>query len=57
MKNNDKPLEQKSGSATDNKVQSNRENRDHPHKKETMEERARREHWTDVVESHLGIDE
>jgi len=26
-------------------------------KKETMEERAKREHWTDVIESHLGIDE
>lgn len=24
---------------------------------ETMEERAKREGWTDVVESHLGIDE
>ena len=26
-------------------------------KKETMEEKARREGWTDVAESHLGIDE
>lgn len=26
-------------------------------KKETMEEKAKREGWTDVVESHLGIDE
>jgi len=26
-------------------------------KKETMEERARREGWTDIAESHLGIDE
>ena len=26
-------------------------------KKETMEEKAKREGWTDVAESHLGIDE
>jgi hypothetical protein len=26
-------------------------------KKETIEERAKREQWTDVAESHLGIDE
>jgi hypothetical protein len=26
-------------------------------KKETMSERAEREGWTDVAESHLGIDE
>ena len=26
-------------------------------KEETMEEKARREGWTDVAESHLGIDE
>jgi hypothetical protein len=28
-----------------------------PLKKETIEEKARRENWTDVAESHLGIDE
>jgi hypothetical protein len=26
-------------------------------KEETMEEKAKREGWTDVAESHLGIDE
>lgn len=26
-------------------------------KNETLEERAERENWTDVAESHLGIDE
>lgn len=26
-------------------------------KEETMEEKAEREGWTDVAESHLGIDE
>jgi hypothetical protein len=28
-----------------------------PLKEETLEERAKRENWTDVAESHLGIDE
>lgn len=45
-----------------NSVKYDRENesgREHikPLKKETMEERAKRENWTDVAESHLGIDE
>ena len=31
--------------------------KDNGDKKETLEERAKREHWTDVAESHLGIDE
>jgi hypothetical protein len=31
--------------------------KDNSDKKETLEERAKREHWTDVAESHLGIDE
>jgi len=26
-------------------------------KQETMEEKAKREGWTDIAESHLGIDE
>lgn len=58
MKNdNNKPDEKKVDSAK-KEEQSNagRENVD-PLKKETLEEKARRENWTDVAESHLGIDE
>lgn len=48
--------------SADGKVQEVKEelrkkNEDEKAPKETMEERAKREHWTDVAESHLGIDE
>jgi hypothetical protein len=35
---------------------SGRENID-PLQNETIEEKAKRENWTDIAESHLGIDE
>ena len=60
MKNEDsKKPEQKVKSAnTNNEENKGREHIDPIDKKnETMEERAKREGWTDVVESHLGIDE
>ena len=39
------------------KADSGREHIDPLDKKETMEERAQKENWTDIAESHLGIDE
>jgi hypothetical protein len=59
MKNDErnKPTEKKvSSERTREQSGSARENIN-PLKKETMEERARREHWTDIAQSHLGIDE
>lgn len=59
MKNEDnKKNEQKIKSTGTN--QSSGEGREHIDpldEKETMEEKARREGWTDIAESHLGIDE
>jgi hypothetical protein len=60
MKNEDinKPKEEKLASTKkDNETNSGKEHIDPINKNETMEERARREHWTDIAESHLGIDE
>jgi hypothetical protein len=42
---------------TGEQADSGREHIDPLDKKETMEERAKRENWTDIAESHLGIDE
>jgi hypothetical protein len=59
MKEEDKnkPPEQKTTSTQkDSNSNSGRENIE-PLKKETLEDRAERENWTDVAESHLGIDE
>ena len=53
-----KPKEEKlKSSDADNETNSGKEQIDPIDKKETMEERAKREHWTDIAESHLGIDE
>jgi hypothetical protein len=41
----------------DNDSSKGREKIEPLQKKETMEEKAKREGWTDVAESHLGIDE
>lgn len=58
MKNEDnKPNEKKVQPAkAEEQSNSGREKVD-PLKKETLEEKAKRENWTDVAESHLGIDE
>ena len=54
-KNN--PKEQKTKAVETNKESdSGRENIE-PLEKETLSEKAQRENWTDVAESHLGIDE
>lgn len=59
MKNEDnKRNEEKITSATSNdQTNRGRQHIDPLDKKETMEERAKREGWTDIAESHLGIDE
>lgn len=59
MKNEDnKRIEEKVKSAhSNNQTDQGRQHIDPLDKKETMEERARREGWTDIAESHLGIDE
>lgn len=58
MKDNDKSNERKIESTKTNEQEKrNREHSDPLDKKETLAERARRENWTDVAESHLGIDE
>ena len=44
-------------SKTNDQENPGREHIDPLDKKETLEERAKRENWTDVAESHLGIDE
>jgi hypothetical protein len=58
MKNEDsKPEEEKLKSKKEEEqLDQDRKNID-PLKKETLEERAKRENWTDIAESHLGIDE
>ncbi len=58
MKNDNKnPNQEKISTAkTDQHANTERE-KEESHKNETLAERARREHWTDVAESHLGIDE
>ena len=57
MKEETKPEKKISEERNDQDKQSGRENIEPSEKKETMEERAKREGWTDTVESHLGIDE
>jgi hypothetical protein len=60
MKNEDNKKNEervKSATATQEQANSGREQMDSQHKKETMEEKAQRENWTDIAESHLGIDE
>jgi hypothetical protein len=56
-KENSKPTEQQT-KTTDTGKESNK-GREHiePLKKPTLAERAEKENWTDVAESHLGIDE
>ncbi|MGZ3846334.1 MAG: hypothetical protein ACXVLT_02475 [Flavisolibacter sp.] len=56
--NDDKKNENKiKDQHTDQNDSHGRENIEPLEKRETMEERAKREGWTDTVESHLGIDE
>lgn len=58
MKEGNKKPEQKLASAENSdETKRGKEHIDPQDKKETMEERAKREGWTDTVESHLGIDE
>jgi hypothetical protein len=54
-KNNPKEPNTKTVETTKQK-DAGRENID-PLEKETVNEKAKRENWTDVAESHLGIDE
>lgn len=57
MKNESKkPTEEKIKSEKEKEPNSGIENTD-AQQNETMEEKAERENWTDVAESHLGIDE
>ena len=59
MKNEDNNRNEEKVKSTNSNDQTNkgRQHIDPLDKKETMEEKARREGWTDVAESHLGIDE
>jgi hypothetical protein len=59
MKNEESRQTEEKVKPTEEQANANRESDDRPDsdKKETIEERAKREHWTDVAESHLGIDE
>lgn len=59
MKNesNKKNEEKLNSSNTKEQPTSGRQHIEPLDKKETMEEKAKREGWTDVAESHLGIDE
>ena len=54
---NKRDEEKVESSKTSDQENSGREHIDPLDKKETLEERAKRENWTDVAESHLGIDE
>ena len=57
MKNeNKKPAEEKIKQEKEEQPNSDTENTD-AQQNETMVEKAERENWTDVAESHLGIDE
>lgn len=56
--NDDRKNEKKMDDArTDQDNSQGREKIEPLDKKETMEEKAKREGWTDVAQSHLGIDE
>ena len=58
MKDDNKKNEEKLATEdASNNANKGRENIEPLDKKETMEEKAKREGWTDVAESHLGIDE
>jgi hypothetical protein len=57
MKDDSKKNEQKLSTDQSDDQAKGRENIDPLDKKETMSEKAEREGWTDVAESHLGIDE
>ena len=57
MQDEKKPEKKISEDRTDQDRPRGREKIDPLDKKETMEERAKREGWTDIAESHLGIDE
>ena len=59
MKNEDNKRREENVTSDKSTDQTNqgRQHIDPLDKKETMEERARREGWTDIAESHLGIDE
>jgi hypothetical protein len=58
MEDNNTKKEKKLKHEHDAKDASNGRERIEPlKKKETMEEKAKREGWTDVAQSHLGIDE
>jgi hypothetical protein len=56
-KDNKKPEEKLASTEKNDETQRGKEHIDPIDKKETMEERAKREGWTDIAESHLGIDE
>jgi len=58
MKNdNKKPEEKLASTERSDETNLGKEHIDPLDKKETMEEKAKREGWTDTAESHLGIDE
>ena len=58
MKDDSRKREEKLASTEKNdEASQGKEHIDPIEKKETMQERAKREGWTDTVESHLGIDE
>jgi hypothetical protein len=57
MKNEDKKRQEEQTPVSNDQSKDQNRDRNEAPKEETMEERARREHWTDVAESHLGIDE
>ena len=54
---NSKKEKQSTDAHTDNDSSKAREKIKPLDKQETMEEKAKREGWTDIAESHLGIDE
>jgi hypothetical protein len=49
--------EEKTDTVQADQEEKGRERKEPAEKKETLAERAKREGWTDVAESHLGIDE
>jgi hypothetical protein len=57
MIDKDNKKEEKLDTAQSDQQEKGREKIDPVKKKETLAEKAQREGWTDVAESHLGIDE
>ena len=57
MKDDKKNEKKINDERTDENTSQGREKIEPLEKKETMEEKAKREGWTDIAESHLGIDE